>query len=866
MTKRVVLAVIVALAAIGIGVYLFIAPEPAPDAGVALRLAQSRARRVSDLKYELAFTIPAAKSAPIVGRSVITFGLSDASDALALDFVQNADHLRSVEANGRRIAPRIQNGHVILPSRTLVKGANTIAIEFTAGNESLNRNDDFLYTLFVPARASLAMPCFDQPDLKARWRLTLTLPPEWTAVSNGREAGRAAAPDRVAMMFDETQPLPTYLFAFAAGRFSIETAERNGRTFRMFHRETDAAKVARNRDAIFDLHARAIAWLEAYTQIPYPFGKFDFVLIPAFQFGGMEHAGAIYYNASSLMLDESATENQLLGRANVISHETSHMWFGDLVTMKWFNDVWMKEVFANFMAAKIVNPSFPNVNHDLRFLLQNYPVAYEVDRTPGANPIRQDLENLDDAGSLYGAIVYQKAPIVMRQLELLVGADAFRDGLRTYLKTFSFGNATWPDLVGILGAAAKTAAHPSPIDVAAWSHAWIDVPGRPSIATFLVVSGDKIERLAFDETVPKDGTFWPEQLHVAIGSPAGVKTIDVTLTGARTEVPEAVGLPAPDWVLPTGGGLGYGSFTLDDRTIDSLVRSLHTIDDPLTRGSALVVLWESMLDGKVMPVRVFAELLASLPIEKNELLIAQLLGYTREMFWRFTQAEDRDGIAAKLESELRDGLNRASTTSLKSAWFGALRSVATTPATISWLDRVWRREVKIDGLPMSEADESELALDLAVRDVFDAGDVLAAERDRIKNADRKARFVFVMPAVSADPAVRDALFESLKDVKNRAHEAWVLDAMRYLNHPLRSTASAKYIPQALDLVREIQRTGDIFFPKRWADAALSGYQSPKDAATAHAFIDHLPEDYPQRLRWVLLASADPLFRAAGLTR
>ena len=135
----------------------------------------------------------------------------------------------------------------------------------------------------------------------------------------------------------------------------------------------------------------------------------------------MEHPGSVFYNANSMLLDESATQNQFLGRASLISHETSHMWFGDLVTMKWFNDVWMKEVFANFMAAKIVNPSFPEVNHELRFLLQHYPAAYDVDRTEGANPIRQDLANLNEAGSLYGAIIYQKAPIVMRQLELLVG-------------------------------------------------------------------------------------------------------------------------------------------------------------------------------------------------------------------------------------------------------------------------------------------------------------------------------------------------------------------------------------------------------------------------------------------------------------
>src|SRR5207249_3189065 len=239
----------------------------------------------------------------------------------------------------------------------------------------------------------------------------------------------------------------TYLFSFVVGDFKIETAVRNGRTFRMFHRETDAAKVTRNKDAIFDLHASALAFMERYTGIPYAFGKFDFVLIPAFQFAGMEHAGKILYNASDLLLDESATQNQLMGRATVISHETAHMWFGDLVTMRWFDDVWMKEVFANFMAAKIVNPSFPAVNHDLRFLLDNYPAAYAVDRTAGTNAIRQPLANLSEAGTLYGAIIYQKAPIVMRQLELLVDPDSLRDGLREYLRGHAYANASWSDLI-----------------------------------------------------------------------------------------------------------------------------------------------------------------------------------------------------------------------------------------------------------------------------------------------------------------------------------------------------------------------------------------------------------------------------------
>ena len=283
----------------------------------------------------------------------------------------------------------------------------------------------------------------------------------------------------------------------------------------MFHRETDAAKVTRNKEAIFDLHAAAIAFMEHYTGIPYAFGKFDFVLIPAFQFGGMEHAGKILYNASGLLLDESATQNQLLGRASVISHETAHMWFGDLVTMRWFNDVWMKEVFANFMAAKIVNPSFPTVNHDLRFLLSNYPAAYEVDRTPGANPIRQQLDNLNEAGSLYGAIIYQKAPVIMRHLEALLGEESFRDGLREYLNAHKFGNATWNDLIEVLD-------RRTPADLRAWSKVWVEQPGRPTITTKLEVADGKITRLAFEQSDPmKRGVIWPQQLRVVLGDAIG---------------------------------------------------------------------------------------------------------------------------------------------------------------------------------------------------------------------------------------------------------------------------------------------------------------------------------------------------------
>ena len=226
---------------------------PAP--GVPLEVATRRAANVSNLRYDLVLSIPEDLSAPLTASNTIRFSLKNASTPLVLDFDTSRDHVKGDEANGTPSAFLFVNGHLVVPSASLVAGANTVRVTFNAGDASLNRSKDFLYTLFVPARARLAFPVFDQPDLKGKWTMTLEHPAGWQSAANGAELTRTVNGTRTTVTFAETQPLPTYLVAFIAGDFTIETAERNGRTFRMFHRETDAAKVARNRDAIFDLHA-----------------------------------------------------------------------------------------------------------------------------------------------------------------------------------------------------------------------------------------------------------------------------------------------------------------------------------------------------------------------------------------------------------------------------------------------------------------------------------------------------------------------------------------------------------------------------------------------------------------------------------
>jgi aminopeptidase N len=834
---------------------LLFATQPPPAAGISESLANERAAAISSLRYELSFRIPEKRTEPVDATETVRFELSG-PHRIVFDF-EEPSRIKTVRIGGLAAAFQGVNGHIILPASATRSGGNAIEIAFLAGDESLNRNDDFLYTLFVPARAHLAFPCFDQPSLKARYSLTLDVPPDWQAVANGAEVQRAAAGGRRIVRFAETKPMPTYLFAFAAGKFQVETGIRNGRTFRMFHRETDSARVARNRDAIFDLHSKALAWLEDYTGIPYPWGRFDFVLIPAFQFGGMEHPGAIFYNASSLLLEPSATQNEMLDRANVISHETSHMWFGDLVTMRWFNDVWMKEVMANLMAAKIVNPSFPKLNHELRFLLEHYPAAYAVDRTAGANPVRQQLANLNDAGSLYGAIIYEKAPIVMRQLERIVGEREFRDGMREYLKKYSFGNATWLDLVAIFESR-------SPGRVAGWSRAWVEQRGRPEITT--VRAGEGGGQISISQQDPLHrGIVWPQGLEVAIGYPDRVELVPVTMKSATVGLTKAGRMPAPLYVLPNGGGLGYGFFVLDDATRTFLLRHLEQIPDALTRGSAWVDLWENLLERRVQPAEFLDLAMRALPQENDEQNRQTVLNYTAAVFWRWLPAGERITRAPNLESLLRAGMARASTSSEKAAWFHTYRDTALTKEGLASLERVWRREEKVAGLPLGETEEIVIAQNLALRGAPGARQILAIERERIANPDRRARFEFSIPALSADPAERERSFARLRDVANRRHEPWVIDCLNFLNHPLRAEHARRFIKPSLEMLPEIQRTGDIFFPARWITAVLSGQRSPEAAAVVRDFLAASPE-MPQRLRWIVLTAADDLFRSSAGSR
>lgn len=622
--------------------------------------------------------------------------------------------------------------------------------------------------------------------MKAVYALTLDLPGDWQAMSNGPVLQSTPQDSFTRWQFAPSDTISTYLFSFAAGKFRSETRMAGGREMQFLYRETDSSKLAASMSAIFDIHVQSLAFLEKYTGVPFPFKKFSFAAIPDFQFGGMEHPGAIWYNASSLFLDGSATRSQLIGRANLIAHETAHMWFGDLVTMQWFNDVWMKEVFANFMADKIVPLVLTNELADLKFMTDHFPAAYSVDRTAGANPIRQPLDNLNEAGSLYGAIIYHKAPIMMQQLERLIGAQALQAGLGTYLKKYAFSNASWPDLITILD-------EPAAQDLVAWNDSWVNKAGRPGYNEPL--------------TDPKGNT--------------------------------------------------YGLFPVDTGTLSSI----PSIKDPVLRAFSWLNLYENVIDGKaVSPQRWLQLAMTGMRQEKEELITQLLLNELQSIYWVYLTPAQRTAESDRLEATLQQLQQQAAQPNLKKLFFKSWMRMALSAGARETIYRTWKHQEPPAGVKLSDDDYAELAAELAIRQHPDAAAILEEQAGRISNPDKKMRWAFLQPSLAQDQATRDKFFESLKLLDNRRKEAWVNTAVGYLHHPLRTDSAVKYIRPSLELLQEIQQTGDIFFPANFLAATLGVHQSAAAEKEVKDFLAAYP-DYNPRLKNKLLQAADPLFRA-----
>ncbi len=825
------------------------------EEGVSEQLAQFRKHQISNVTYGLSFEIPNQKSENINSQLTLELTLSDLSSPLYLDFKEKSQNIKSISANGKNITIVREKGHIVIPVENLISGKNTISISFIAGNLSLNRNDDFLYTLLVPDRASTLFPCFDQPDIKATYKLSLSVPKDWSVLAAADVKEKVEKGDFTSYTFGESDKMSTYLFSFVAGKFKSVT-KKPGLEMTFLYRENDKKKIESSTDTIFNLHQQSLDFLEKYTNYKFPFQKLDFASIPVFQYGGMEHVGAIQYRESTLFLDNSATDSEKLNRAKLIAHETSHMWFGDLVTMKWFDDVWMKEVFANFMADKIMNPIFPKVNHNLQFFTAHYGSAYAEDRSLGTHPIRQHLANLKDAGSLYGAMIYNKAPIMMRQLEASMGKEAFQKGIQKYIQKYANDNADWNNLVEILDAE-------TPLDMKKWSEVWVNKSGRAIFSDKIEYdSKNRIKKFEIEQKAEdKSSNIWPQIFQIGFVYKDNVKVLNANIKDKNLILREAVGLEKPLTVIYNYNGFGYGVFPLDGNNLNYIA----TLKDEVARASAYSNLYENTLIGNISPDKAFDCFLKGIQSEENELVLRIVSNNLNTIYWRFFTEKQQNKVQKQLVDILYERLQVNLSSNIKKTLFGLFSSVAYSDLGKVSLYKVWNKEISIPNLKLNEDDYTNMAMNLAIFKHEKADEILEKTRNSISNPDKKKRFEFLLPSLSKDESVRNAFIESLKDDANREKESWVSVGLANVNHPLRQESAQKYIRFSLDLVDEIQRTGDIFFPKDWLDNTVGNYSSKYAFDEVQRFLKENPNFSPI-LKRKLFQSTDLLYKAQNIKK
>lgn len=870
------LPVALALAVASASTAAILAAQSAPSPGltgpgVSASLAAARRASIRNVAYDLALTVGTGDSA--AGRVTVHFDRTGSGDVV-LDFRGIAIGEATVNDTPWPDASAAWNRqHLTVPAARLRAGANRVTLHFqtpvaSAGAAIIRYRDitdgqTYLYTLLVPSDANLLFPCFDQPDLKARVRFSLTTPLAWKALANGAEAGVDTTGAQIIHRFTETKPLSTYLIAFAAGPWVVHTraeAIREGESpvpVSMYVRASRATEA--ESDTLVATNARALRWLGTYFGTTYGFDKYASLLAPAFPFGGMEHPGAVFYNEDSFIYRERPTTTQLLGRQATIYHEVAHQWFGDLVTMRWFDDLWLKEGFATFMAARMQSEVDPQSNAWKTFYLRNKPVAYATDATLGTTPVWQALGNLDQAKSNYGPIVYNKAPSVLRQLEYLVGPAAFQRGVQAFLRTHRYGNATWQELLRAIGTASGR-------DLNAWGKQWMLRPGMPIVQQQVRVVNGRIARLALVQRPAQPGLSgrgaWPLKMQVLLyRAGAAPVRLPVELRGDTTVVAAAAGAPAPDFVYANDGDYGYAIVLPDSASVQWLEAHIESVHDDFLRAMLLGSLWDLVREAQLDPLRYARMAMRALPGERDEQLAGTLVGRLTTSLTRYGQTEAREALLPPVEALLlRGASDTARSYGTRKSHLDAYIGLARSPQALATL-RAWLTGDTIAGLPLRAPTRWSLVTRLVARGASDADALIAAERTR-DNTSEGQRQAFVAAAAKPDSAVKAALFTRwFADAS--LNEEWVTSSLRAFHDPEQQALTRRYLTPALDTLPWVQQNRRIFFLGSWLSGTLGGQSDPAALALVDQWLAAHPQLAPD-LRQKVLQARDELERTVRI--
>ena len=685
----------------------------------------------------------------------------------------------SAKLNGADFDPKFDGETVFLPA---LAADNVLEIEhegiYSNSGEGLHRfvdpadNEVYLYTQFETGDARRMYACFDQPDQKATFTISTITPKHWEVISNyGIEATKDVDGDRKHIQFATSQVISTYVTAIVAGAYkSVHDEYKGEKTIplgiyarKSFFQHVDA-------ENIFEVTKQGFAYFEKTFGLAYPFGKYDQIAVAEYNWGAMENVGCVTFHEDVLIFRSKVTERSYISRATTIHHEMAHMWFGDLVTMKWWQDLLLNESFAEWASYMSVSEStqYKHAWTEFNSVRKNW--AYRVDQMTSTHPIAVEMEDLDAVRTNFDGISYAKGASVLQQLVAHVGRDNFIAGLRKYFAKHSYKNTELSDLITELEASSGK-------DLTAWVNTWLRTAGVNTLRPIIKVDGDKYASVSVKQEVPPlpigSKELRPHRLYVGLFDVKGDalvrrESIEVDIAGELTEIKELAGKNAADLLLINDHDQSYAKLRFDERSVETMKKYLGQLDDSLARGLIWASLWDSTRDGELAASDYITIALNALKGESDISMITATFMQIDTAIWAYVAPKNREALrlaVANAAEALLDGAKPGSDNQLQYA--RAFENNAVTPVQFDRLKAML--DGAVNGLTIDAELRWYIFLSGVKRGIFGTAEI-AAEGDRDKTAHGKQYVAYAHAAIPTREA-KIAAFKSITtdDLSNTIH-------------------------------------------------------------------------------------------------
>jgi aminopeptidase N len=635
--------------------------------------------------------------------TTIRFACRTPGSSTFVEFGGPAVH--AAELNGRALSTRFEGGRLRLDG---LAAENSVTINATG---SYSRDGTgitwfrdpvdgrtYLHSQFAEHVTNLGYACFDQPDLKATFAFTVKAPESWVAVSNTPGIRDA----RGVWTFPTTRVMSTYVTAVVASEYHAVRQDHRGIPLGLYCRQSLAQYL--EPDEIFEITRQGLDFFEKRFGHPYPYGKYDQLFVPEFLAGAMENAGCVTFNERRLFRSK-VTEARRMDRAQTILHEMAHMWFGDLVTMKWWDDLWLNESFAEYMGYLAVAEATRFKTAWTEFAVATKAGARTQDQLPTTHPIVADIPDVEAITLNLDFITYNKGASALRQLVAWVGEEAFFKGVEAYFTTHANGNTELKDFLDALETASGR-------DLRAWSRVWLETAGVNTLEVALQVDGEVITSAELRQSAPPGHpTLRPHRLRVGLfdlvdGHLRRRRAVELDIEGGVTPILQLAGERVPDLVLPNDGDLTYCKVRLDERSLETLKHHLREIDDPLARALGWGALWDMARDAELRARDYIALSLDNIEGETDAATLESLIVRIQRAVEGFSEPAHRSTVRARLARASRERFGRSQPGGdAQLLWTTALVVSAREPADVEWVRGL------LDGTTQPEG----LAIDVGVR-------------------------------------------------------------------------------------------------------------------------------------------------------